>query len=51
MIAERTFASGLSALGIAASDDLERKLLEYVALIAKWNRVYNLTAVRDPAAT
>ena len=25
------------------------QLLAYVALLAKWNRVYNLTAVRDPA--
>jgi 16S rRNA (guanine527-N7)-methyltransferase len=48
MIAERELASGLAALGLAASGDLERKLLDYIALIAKWNRVYNLTAVRDP---
>jgi 16S rRNA (guanine527-N7)-methyltransferase len=42
-------ASGLTALGLSASGGLEQKLLDYVALIAKWNRVYNLTAVRDPA--
>ena len=48
MIAEHELASGLSALGLAASGELERKLLDYVALIAKWNKVYNLTAVRDP---
>ena len=40
-------AQGLAALGVAAS--AERTLLDYVALIAKWNKVYNLTAVRDPA--
>lgn len=49
MILEHELASGLEALGLPASGDLERKLLDYVALIAKWNRVYNLTAVRDPA--
>jgi 16S rRNA (guanine527-N7)-methyltransferase len=27
----------------------ERQLLNYVDLIQKWNKVYNLTAVRDPA--
>ena len=27
-----------------------RRLAEYVALLAKWNRAYNLTAVRDPFA-
>ena len=48
-LAAAGLGSGLTALGLSASGDLERKLLDYVALIAKWNRVYNLTAVRDPA--
>ena len=42
-------ASGLAALRVPASAGLEEKLLDYVALIAKWNKVHNLTAVRDPA--
>ena len=25
-----------------------QRLLDYLQLIAKWNKVYNLTAVRDP---
>jgi 16S rRNA (guanine527-N7)-methyltransferase len=29
--------------------DAPRRLLEYVRLLARWNRAYNLTAVRDPA--
>ena len=49
MIAQPTLASGLAALGLPASGEVERKLRDYVALIAKWNRVHNLTAVRDPA--
>jgi 16S rRNA (guanine527-N7)-methyltransferase len=34
-----------------ALDDAQRNsLLRYLALLSKWNKVYNLTAVRDPAA-
>jgi 16S rRNA (guanine527-N7)-methyltransferase len=29
--------------------DAQGKLLDYLDLLAKWNRTYNLTAVRDPA--
>ncbi|MFT3718698.1 16S rRNA (guanine(527)-N(7))-methyltransferase RsmG [Pseudorhodoferax sp.] len=36
------------ALGLPLSDGEADALLAYLALIAKWNRVYNLTAVRDP---
>ena len=36
------------ALGLALSDAELEALLAYQGLIAKWNKVYNLTAVRDP---
>lgn len=36
------------ALGLALSDAEADTLLAYQDLIAKWNKVYNLTAVRDP---
>jgi 16S rRNA (guanine527-N7)-methyltransferase len=36
------------ALGLQLSDGQFEQLLGYLELIAKWNRVYNLTAVRDP---
>lgn len=44
-----TLAEGLEGLGLALPDDASRKLLAYVDLLAKWNRTYNLTAIREPA--
>ena len=41
-------ASGAAALGLRLEEAQLGKLLAYQALIAKWNKVYNLTAVRDP---
>jgi 16S rRNA (guanine527-N7)-methyltransferase len=40
--------SGLTQLGLPLSPTQVDLLLAYQALIAKWNRVYNLTAVRSP---
>ncbi|MGN8106844.1 16S rRNA (guanine(527)-N(7))-methyltransferase RsmG [Paraburkholderia sp. 22098] len=39
---------GVGELGLELSDTQLGKLLDYVALLAKWNAVYNLTAIRDP---
>lgn len=39
---------GIAQLGLSIDDAARKKLLDYVALIAKWNKVYNLTAIRDP---
>jgi 16S rRNA (guanine527-N7)-methyltransferase len=39
---------GVGELGLELSDVQLGKLLDYVALLAKWNAVYNLTAIRDP---
>ena len=41
-------AAGLQVLGLALSAEQQQKLLAYLDLLAKWNKVYNLTAVRDP---
>ncbi len=40
---------GAQALGLPLSDAQCDSLLAYQALLSKWNRVYNLTAVRNPA--
>mgnify|MGYP006192238777 FL=1 len=42
-------SAGILALGLDLSADRQKLLLDYVALIQKWNKVYNLTALRDPA--
>ena len=39
---------GLIALGLTLERDTQQRLLDYIALIEKWNRVYNLTAIREP---
>lgn len=40
-------AAGVAALGLDLPADGESRLLAYLALLDKWNRVYNLTAVRE----
>lgn len=40
--------AGVQALGLTLSDATQQQLLAFMALIQKWTRVYNLTAVRDP---
>jgi 16S rRNA (guanine527-N7)-methyltransferase len=45
----RSLSEGVRALGLNLSPGVEPALLDYLALLQKWNRVYNLTAVRDPA--
>ena len=39
---------GLIALGLTLDRDTQQRLLDYIALIEKWNQVYNLTAIREP---
>jgi 16S rRNA (guanine527-N7)-methyltransferase len=38
---------GIAALGLQVSADIRAKFIDYLALIAKWNLVHNLTAVRE----
>lgn len=39
---------GLAALGLPVDESQREALLGFIKLIAKWNKAYNLTAVRDP---
>lgn len=40
--------AGLQEMSLQLTAEQQQKLLDYVALICKWNRVHNLTAIRDP---
>ena len=40
--------AGVAKMGLPVSIDMQEKLLKYLALLQKWNKVYNLTAVRNP---
>lgn len=39
---------GGKALGLNVTEAQQRQLLSYMALIQKWNKVYNLTALKTP---
>jgi 16S rRNA (guanine527-N7)-methyltransferase len=44
----QALSQGCIQLGIELSPETRVKLLDYLALLQKWNRVYNLTAIREP---
>ena len=46
---EVALRAGLKSLTLNLTDHQVRRLLDYQDLIGKWTKVYNLTAVRDPA--
>jgi 16S rRNA (guanine527-N7)-methyltransferase len=43
-------SAGLQSMGLVISAEQEAQLLAYILLIDKWNKVHNLTAIRDPLA-
>lgn len=45
---QEKLAAGLLEMGLRVNTEQQKKLIDYVALIHKWNQVHNLTAVRDP---
>ena len=45
---EQRLRRGSDVLGLRLSDAQHQHLLTYMDLLQKWNRVYNLTAVKDP---
>ena len=46
---EATLRTGAQALALELSEAQIAQLLEFIGLLQKWNKVYNLTSVRDPA--
>jgi len=43
-----TLVAGCVALGLVLPKGAQEKILAYLELLTKWNRTYNLTAIRDP---
>ncbi|BBJ23920.1 16S rRNA (guanine(527)-N(7))-methyltransferase RsmG [Candidatus Nitrotoga sp. AM1P] len=39
---------GITQLGLDVAPEVQRKLFSYLEMLQKWNRVYNLTAIRQP---
>ncbi len=44
----KDLALGITQLGLDVTPEVQYKLLTYLELLQKWNRVYNLTAIRQP---
>ncbi len=45
---KKELSNGINELALSIDDGTQAKLLAYLALLVKWNKVYNLTAIRDP---
>jgi 16S rRNA (guanine527-N7)-methyltransferase len=45
---QQVLAEGIQDMHLAASQEQQNKLMDYLALMFKWNSVYNLTSLRDP---
>jgi 16S rRNA (guanine527-N7)-methyltransferase len=46
--AEQRLIAGMFDLGLEYSADQLARLMQYLALLVKWNQAYNLSAIRDP---
>lgn len=47
MSSDAALAAGIGDLGLVLQASQRKQLLTYIGLLAKWNEVYNLTAIRD----
>lgn len=47
MTQQALLARGIAEMGLDVDGPKQEKLLAYMALLQKWNKVYNLTAIRD----
>ena len=45
---QRQLEQGIAALELTLPADAVARLLDYLALLQRWNATYNLTAIRDP---
>ena len=43
-----SLAQGIAQLELEVAPEIQQKLLDFLALLHKWNKVYNLTAIRQP---
>ena len=43
-------ADGLRAMGCAPGAEAQQQMVDYLMLMSRWNRAYNLTAIRQPQA-
>lgn len=48
MSLETSLTSGVTQLGLALTPEVQEKMLHYLTLLQKWNKVYSLTAIREP---
>lgn len=48
MSPEQRLSTGVAQLPMEVSADKQKQLMHYLALMQKWNKAYNLTAIRDP---
>ncbi len=46
--APQLLEAGIRALNLKIGQNLTNQLLDFIALLEKWNKTYNLTAIRDP---
>jgi 16S rRNA (guanine527-N7)-methyltransferase len=45
---QEQLAGGLAQMNLSVGPEQQKQLLDYLQLLQKWNRAFNLTAVRDP---
>ena len=48
MSQQEKLAEGLKQLGLDLTPDVQAQLLKFIGLLHKWNKVHNLTAIREP---
>lgn len=44
----RQLSDGLQTMGVSVSPEAQRRLLDFASLMLRWNRTFNLTAIREP---